>query len=206
MGFLCNRCKPLPSSPLEKCKPAWWIEKWFYSPGFFCVSDFRLVSRKWCGRVWDHYRKWGALPMWCTVSSSSCGSCWPRMGGTTEGDGEASNACNLRRVLLESVYFCLVSKVHKLLYCKWNSLCWRVESMTTGSISQNPILSPTMANEFPFFISKSCRSTSNYKWLLMTSSFRLGLQVQMCFILLGGLKKFLLLTLLLLLFWGHKLN
>lgn len=119
MGFLFNRGKPLPSSSLEKCKPAWWFEKWFYSPGFFCLSDFRLVSREWCGRVWDHYRKWGALPMWCTVSSSSCGSCWPRMGGTTEDDGEASSACNLRRVLLEAVWFCLVSKVHKLLYCKW---------------------------------------------------------------------------------------
>lgn len=41
------------------------------------------------------------------------------MGGRGEDDGEAGNACSLRRVLLESVWFCLVSKVHKLLYCKW---------------------------------------------------------------------------------------
>lgn len=76
-----------------------------------------------------------------------------------------------RRVLLESIWFCLVSKVQKVLYCKWipqHSICWRVE-LIRQSASQNPMLSQMMANEFPFFISKPCRSTFNYKRLLMTS-------------------------------------
>lgn len=104
------------------------------------------------------------------------------------------------RVLQGSVWCNLVSKVHKLLLCKWITQSL-LENGTDDwkEHSQNPILSPIIATELHFKILKP--RACNYNWLSMTSSFRLGLQVQMWFLFLGGLRKLLALTPLLLHFW-----
>lgn len=101
-----------------------------------------------------------------------------------------------RRVLQELVCFCLVSKAQKMLWHKWITVCvgrwdWWHQWLQGLQHSQNPMLSPTMANGLRFWFLKPCRSTSNYSWLLMTSSFRLVLQVQVWFLFLYGLRKFL---------------